>query len=209
MADTIVNDDAKKYELMVIINPDLGADDIKKRLDEIRKILVQKKGDQAGQVYFEDIWGQRDLIYSIKKHDRGYYAVFNFMTDPSIIGEIDNVLRLETEILRHMIVNLPFSFESKTLAKMEAEAAAAAPEDDKAKKGVPAGTPGMSAHKPRTSAPVVKTEAMTPAVAESAPKKVAKENAKEAPKKEEKHETTLEEVDAKLKSIIDNPDINF
>jgi len=206
MADTIVNDDVKKYELMVIINPDLGGDAVKKRLDETRKLLAQKKGETEGQVYFEDVWGLRDLTYNIKKHDKGYYAVFDFMTDPQLIAEIDNTLRLEPELLRHMIVSLPFSYEAKTLAKMNEEAAAAEALIEKPVKKGPYGAPAIAPAPVKRSVlkneePVAKAAAATEAIPETAPKKAAK--------KEEKKETTLEEVDAKLKSIIDNPDINF
>ena len=42
-----------KYELMVILNPDIGIDATKKRLDEVKKLITSQKGE----VVFEDDWG--------------------------------------------------------------------------------------------------------------------------------------------------------
>ncbi len=188
MEDTVAGENIKKYEIMVIINPNLGADALKKRLDEIRKLLTGQKGERSGKVFFEDDWGLRDLTYVIKKHDRGYYAVFDFMMDPALINEVDTTLRLENEILRHMIITLPFAYEPKSFAKIEEEKEEEKKEEKK---------PGRFAPPKKA---VVRKEEVEPKAAMP-----ADTLSEEAPKKK----TTLEDVDAKLKSIIDNPDINF
>ena len=176
--------DQKKYELMVIINPDIGENATKKRLDEIRKLISAQKGE----MFFEDMWGVRDFAYTIKKHDKGYYAIFDFMLLPEMLKEIDATLRLEPEVLRHMIIALPFKYEAKSFAVQKEEVVEAPKVEEKSK------------IKPRTR-PAEKTEKVV--------EKPAKTEVKEKAKKEELKETSLEEVDAKLKSIIDNPDINF
>ncbi|HLG25203.1 MAG TPA: 30S ribosomal protein S6 [Candidatus Gracilibacteria bacterium] len=174
------------YELMVIINPDIGGDATTKRLDEIRKLITGPKGE----IFFEDLWGLRDLSYTIKKRDRGFYTVFNFNIEPGMIKEMDMALRLDNEVLRHMIISLPAGYEPKTLKKREeeAEVEAAKAQEEKDEK---------AAKKPMARRIVKKEEPVV-------------EAKKTAPKKAEgKEEPTLEEVDAKLRSIIDNPDINF
>lgn len=191
MNEDIVREDLVKYELMVIIRPDLALDAITARLDEIRKLLAAKKGENAGEVFFEDIWGMRDMYYRIKKHNRGFYAVFDFITDPSAIKELDANLRLEPEVLRHMIVKLPFSYQPKSFAVVEEE-------KEEKKEARPA-------RKKITS--VKKEEKPAEKVEDTRTEKEDIETAKE--EKPKKKETTLEDVDAKLKSIIENPDINF
>lgn len=215
MTEEHVREDANKYELMVIINPDIGVDAIKKRLDETRKLLTAEKDGVAGEIFFEDVWGTRDLAYKIKKHDKGYYAVFDFVTDPSMIREMETTLGLETEVIRHMIVRLPGAYQSLNYAAL-LEKQAIEEEEKKAAK--------LAAKNKRPLRPGEKPEAVrVPAKAEKvAEKTVEKESAKseekveakdevkeEVKEKPKKKETTLEDVDAKLKSIIDNPDINF
>lgn len=193
MKDNLTSDNVKKYELMVILNPDIGDDASTKLLAEIRKLITDRKGE----IFFEDIWGMRDLAYSIKKHTKGYYAVFDFNLGAEHIREINAKLILERDLLRHMTVVLPFKYEPKSFAVLQE--LDAKPEEPAARV---AGAKKAAEAKPVKAKEEVKKE--------EAPKKVVKEVAKETPKKApEKKETSLEDVDAKLKSIIDNPDINF
>lgn len=180
-------DDRSKYELMVIIDPDLGENGAKKRLDEIRKLL----GHQKAEIFFEDIWGLRDLSYPIKKRRKGFYVVFDFTLLPAKLKEIDSTITLDREVLRHMVVKLPFKYEAKSYAVLEVEEKKPVVEKQP--------YPPKFAPKKKTEKPEEKKQEV---VAEEPAKKTSR-------KTEEKKETSLEEVDAKLKSIIDNPDINF
>jgi len=215
MTEEHVREDANKYELMVIINPDIGVDAIKKRLDETRKLLTAEKGGVAGEIFFEDVWGTRDLAYKIKKHDKGYYAVFDFVTDPSMIREMETALGLETEVIRHMIVRLPGAYQSLNYAALLEKQAI----EEEEKKALKLAAKNKRPLRPGEKPEAVRVPAKTEKVAE---KTVEKESAKseekveakdevkeEVKEKPKKKETTLEDVDAKLKSIIDNPDINF
>lgn len=181
-------EDTKKYELMVIIHPDLGENAIVKRLEEIRKLIKNQKGE----IFFEDIWGMRDLAYPIKKHERGYYAVLSFTLLPEMLQEIDTTLKLENEVVRHMIITLPFTYEPKNLAMLEAEYIEQQKQNPSAKKTDSKVAPVPSASVHMKNADAVKSPKT------SAP-----------PKEEIKKTSSIEDVDAKLKSIIDNPDINF
>lgn len=195
--ESVLNEDVKKYELMLIVDPEIGLDSIKKRLDDVTKMITKKGKEAKGEIFFQDDWGMRDLSYSIKKRTKGYYMVFDFTCEPALIKDFDRTLRLENDILRHMIITLPFAYESKSLAVMMEEAAKEEalkpPREDK--KG---GRAPMRAAPAAT--PVKKEEKAEVKVEKKAPAKK---------EKEEKKETSMEEVDAKLKSIIDNPDLNF
>lgn len=182
-----------KYELMVLLNPDIGGDAIQSRLEEVRKLITSQKGE----IVFEDIWGLRDLAYNIKKHDRGYYAVFDFNLEDGDLGEVDTTCRLENEILRHMIVKIPSTYEPRTLASMEAEAEKEKPLMEELK----------DAPERKSTKKPVKKEAPAPEAKEAAEAK--EPEAKKAVKADEPKQPSLEDVDAKLKSIIDNPDLNF
>ncbi len=176
----------KKYELMVIVNPDIGDVAAKDRFNEIKKMLLAAEAE----IFFEDVWGMRDFMYPIKKHRRGWYAVLDFVIDPQKLKEIDGTLRIENEVLRHMLVCLPFSYEPKSYAVLE---------ETKVELKT---TPVRVERKPMVES--------RPPRKESEPKVTEKEEAPVVKAKEEdvKH-TSLEDVDAKLRSIIDNPDINF
>jgi len=125
------NTETVKYELMVIIDSKLGEDATKKRLERTRKLISSLKGE----IFFEDLWGERNLGYPIKGHTEGYYAVMSFMISPEHIKEIDETLTLEPEVVRFLITKIPLAYEPKTLEEMNAVAAIdrAAREEKKAK----------------------------------------------------------------------------
>ncbi len=110
MADT-----DNKYELMVIIDMGIGQAGVEKRLESIRKNL-----SKSGKIFFEDLWGERDLAYKMKGHSKGYYAVFDFSFEPDKLKELETGLRLDTEVIRHLIVRLPIKYEPKSLEEIKA-----------------------------------------------------------------------------------------
>ena len=190
--------DAVLYELMVIVSPEIGETAIKKRLESLKKTLT----DFGGEITFEDDWGVRELAYSIRKQDQGHYFVMDVNLDSKHIKELDRILRLEVEVLRHLLMKLPAAYQPKTMAAMEAEHAVEAAKNAelKAEKEQKMARPMIRKHpEPVKMAEPVKAAAPTKTTEEEAPKKTTK-----VVKKEE-----LEDIDAKLDSILSNPDINF
>lgn len=51
-----------------------------------------------------DRWGKRRLAYAVKKFTDGFYVLINFEAAPAEIKEIDRVLKINDEVLRHLIV---------------------------------------------------------------------------------------------------------
>lgn len=185
-------EDLRLYELMVIVVPNLGETGINKELDKIRKLI--KSYD--AQITNEDIWGHRDLAYRIKKHDAGFYAVFNFESDTDLLPELHKTLSIDNNIIRHLIVKPPKGYVVKTLQEYEAMDYTTEEEKEKAQKKAEAAKKKAAprtaaARKPRTTAPKPIEE-----------KKVEKAEPKKAEKK-------LADLDEKLKSIIDDTDLNL
>jgi len=179
------------YEIMVIIKPDIGIDEIEKKVAEIKDSITGQKGE----ITFEDIWGVRDMAYAIKKYDRGYYMVMNFTYEGPKIKELDTNLKLDNSLIRHMIIRIPDNYTPKTYKEIEKEIE----EREQEKLAKKAAKKEKESSRPdRTVKPPRETKKADPEL-----ESVAKE------KDEKKKETSLEDVDAKLKSIIDNPDLNF
>lgn len=181
---------------MVIVDPDIGSDAINAKLEEIRKLIISQKGE----VFFEDLWGMRDLAYRIKKKDRGFYAVLDFNMESTGLKEINTTLKIDNEVLRHMIIALPSEYKPKSLAELEKaleekDAAVLAKKDE--------GKPS----KPETP---VRKEKKREEKKESNPVFKEEKEVKEVEKEEKKApKATLEDVDKKLSNLLDNPDLNF
>ena len=46
------------------------------------------------------------MAYEVKHQTEGYYVIVDFQTEPSQIAELDRVIKIHEEIIRHIIVKL-------------------------------------------------------------------------------------------------------
>ncbi len=88
------------YYLTLVLKPDLDEKERKALLDSITKKAVGTEG----KIEKEDLWGNKDLAYSIKRQTKGYFAHFEISADPKITKDLDKSLRLEEDILRYLLI---------------------------------------------------------------------------------------------------------
>ena len=89
----------QKYEAVIILNPNLStkADGFVKDFEKLLKnnsFNIQKK---------EDV-GRRQLAYSINNHNKGHYLLFNIKGDASKLIEIENKIKYDESIIRHIFI---------------------------------------------------------------------------------------------------------
>ena len=89
----------KKYEAVIILNPNLSskANNFVKDFEKLLKnnsFNIQKK---------EDV-GRRQLAYSINNHNKGHYLLFNIEGDASKLIEIENKIKYDESIIRHIFI---------------------------------------------------------------------------------------------------------
>ena len=91
----------KKYEAVIILNPNLSskADDF---IKDFKKLLEANTFKISKQ---EDV-GRRQLSYSINNHNKGHYLLFNIEGDPSKLIEIENKIKYDESIIRHLFVSV-------------------------------------------------------------------------------------------------------
>lgn len=61
----------------------------------------------GGEVRNIERWGRRRLAYEIDHHGEGYYVVVTFSAEPAAQLELERVLNLADEVVRHKILVLP------------------------------------------------------------------------------------------------------
>lgn len=89
-----------KYELMFIID-NAASDEAKEAI--IAK-LSQLVVDNGGQIEKTDKWGAKKLAYPINYKTEGYYVLMNFDCNPDLVAEIERQIRINDQILRHMVI---------------------------------------------------------------------------------------------------------
>lgn len=89
----------KKYEVMFIVNV-ANEEVIQSAVKLVQDTIVRI----GGTVVKVDEWGKRHLAYEVKHQSEGYYVVIDFEADPAQITELDRVIKIHEEIIRHIIV---------------------------------------------------------------------------------------------------------
>lgn len=90
----------RRYEVMVILDPDLEERTVAPSLDTFLNVV---KND-GGSVDNVDIWGRRRLAYEIKKKSEGIYAVLDVTCNPAAVAELDRQLTLNESVLRTKVM---------------------------------------------------------------------------------------------------------
>lgn len=88
-----------KYELVFVLSMELGDDGIEAYQQRVEDLI-----NEHGEVTNVDVWGQRKLAYEIQDQREGYYILINFNAEPEFPQELDRVLKLNDQVLRHLIV---------------------------------------------------------------------------------------------------------
>jgi len=89
------------YEVVYIYDPALSEDQINERLSRYHRVLTEQG---KGEITAKDHWGRRQLTFPIKKKQSGHYVVVQFRADSEALPEFERLLKLDEELLRHLVV---------------------------------------------------------------------------------------------------------
>ncbi|NCB20632.1 MAG: 30S ribosomal protein S6 [Clostridia bacterium] len=92
-----------RYEMLFIIPNHYTEDEAKEIINKTEKLLKKNNSD----IVYREYWGKKKLAYSINQNHYGYYGLCEFNTEKINIRELNRLLGLSKEILRHQIVIIP------------------------------------------------------------------------------------------------------
>lgn len=90
----------RKYEVMVILDPDTEERSVQPTLEGYLEIIT--KG--GGTVDNLDIWGRRRLSYEIQKKSEGIYAVIDLTAQPDDVKELSRQFGINESIMRTKVI---------------------------------------------------------------------------------------------------------
>ena len=90
----------RKYEIMVIIDPDVDERQVPALLEKHLLVITNGKGTVDGQ----DIWGRRRMAYEINKKPEGIYVVLNITAAPEAVAELDRLMSIDEAIMRTKVM---------------------------------------------------------------------------------------------------------
>ncbi|MBX3087217.1 MAG: 30S ribosomal protein S6 [Cryobacterium sp.] len=125
-----------KYELMVILDPEIDERTVAPSLDKFLGVI---RAD-GGTIDSVDIWGKRRLAYEINKKSEGIYAVVNMTASSDSTIELDRQLKLSEAVMRTKVLRAEEAiaqvaeaerYAAKKAARKAGSAAAGAPKTAK------------------------------------------------------------------------------
>ena len=93
----------REYEVMLILPAEADEKVVSTAIDRITKVISA----EGGEVSNIDRWGRRRFAFEIDHATEGYYVVASFTAEPTSQSELDRVLNLADEVIRHKVIALP------------------------------------------------------------------------------------------------------
>lgn len=101
----------RRYEIIIIFDPDLSVDNIDDLAKKIRETII----DESGQIIKTERWGMRDLAFELKGRLKGYYLLIEFAGGPTVTTELERKLNLNDSILKFQTVKLQDKVDAASL----------------------------------------------------------------------------------------------
>jgi len=91
-----------KFEAVILLNPDLSSENLKKQEDSFKKLLI----GLDGSVFSKEDWGLRNLNYKIKNFKKAFYKFYQLEIEGSKIQNIKKNINQNEQIIRHLFVKV-------------------------------------------------------------------------------------------------------
>lgn len=88
-----------EYEIMLIVDPEADEAALSTVVDRVSGIITGR----GGEVKNVDRWGRRRLAFEIDRKTEGQYVVMQFQSEGDIVQELERVLHLADEVIRHKV----------------------------------------------------------------------------------------------------------
>ena len=88
------------YEIALIIRPEIEEEGQEALITRLSELLTS----DGGEVTEVENWGRRRLAYPIRKVQEGFYYFIQGKFSASVLPELERVIKLNEDILRHMVI---------------------------------------------------------------------------------------------------------
>lgn len=115
----------RRYESLVILDPDVPDDEVKGFTEKYGQIIKT----HGGEIIKVEDWGPKKLAYVVRKRDKGRYILFDFVGTPTLILEMERQFKISEDVMKYLSVKLDeeVDLEAFKAASKAKEAAAAEP----------------------------------------------------------------------------------
>ncbi len=89
------------YEMLYIVSNQFSEEEVKPVNEKVHALIK----NNGGTVTYNEDWGKKKMCYPIKNFGYGYYFLVEFDIDGAKIKNVDKILRMSSDILRHQITS--------------------------------------------------------------------------------------------------------
>ena len=110
----------RNYELVLILDPQLGENSFEGVISRYEEQLTST----GGEIVNIDRWGLRKLAYtslSLKRRSQGFYVLYQFAGEPVQLDPLEQRLKVDEDVLRHLVTSVPGEFMRVPQLAPEAE----------------------------------------------------------------------------------------
>ena len=90
------------YETAFILTPVLSDVQMKEAVEKFEGFLVAN----GAEIENEELWGLKKLAYPIQKKSTGFYCLFEFKGEPTIVKKLEIAYRRDERVLRFLTFRL-------------------------------------------------------------------------------------------------------
>ena len=90
------------YETVFILTPVLSAEQMKETVEKFKGILTKNNAELLN----EENWGLKKLAYPIEKKSTGFYILFEFKAEPTLIQQLETEYRRDERVIRFITVKM-------------------------------------------------------------------------------------------------------
>lgn len=101
----------RRYELIFILRPGLGEEEITTVIEYAKQIIVSENGT----IIDLNRWGMKKLAYTIKKEIQGYYVFCEFAGTPAAVAEIERKFRIDDGVLKYLTIKTADAMTEETI----------------------------------------------------------------------------------------------
>lgn len=95
----------RTYEMLILVRPDYDDEKIASIIARYTDVITNLQGS----VTTAEKWAKRRLAYEINDLREGIYLIFVFTGTAQVADELDRLLKIDQEIMRHMICRIDHS----------------------------------------------------------------------------------------------------
>jgi small subunit ribosomal protein S6 len=102
---------------MVILEAGLDEDAIRGIIDRATQLITAGGGTSVRV----DRWGKRRFAYEVRHRNEGFYVIIETTAEPSVMADLDRMLVLTDDVIRHKVIRLPESTAGRKRPASSAE----------------------------------------------------------------------------------------